>query len=230
MTQQAYEIALADLRKWHEGDRFQKHFNDIEAHVNALSTLTEVKSLPAPTSILLTRDSEGRLLDPTTGEPFNIVINTVDGNREVTHITFAGERDVPFDALPTIETPAEEHVLKAVPAEPLAPEKAESVFAAIRDALDLSKVPSELTTIDGLPVVPSDEPLLTTVHPDVSPVTLGTFDDLGKDELPDESDTEDGDDEADEPADDAAPTDIATSDEAVPAVKPPRKPAKKKRG
>lgn len=234
MTQQAYKQALADLRRWHEGDRFMRHFDDIEAHVKAIAApmhgVSEVKSLPPPTSILLTRNSEGRLCNPATGEPFTVVIDTIDGRKEVTHITFAGERDEPKplpdpvlvdpepenlaggdtvvnvmisdmredelraalqravddgdaakvmklgiyanpDTLIRILPPSMElqvafshgtasyllEVVKAalaspavgpqaVPAEPIAPEKAESVFAAVRSALDLSDVDPEPET------------------------------------------------------------------------------------
>ena len=98
--------------------------------------------------------------------------------------------------------------LQVVPAEPISPEKAESVFAAVRSALDLSDAdpspfasvqgvgdvppatsmePSEIKhegeppTIDGLPVVPADG-LITGTHTfglgANPPITLGTLSDF----------------------------------------------------
>lgn len=281
MTEQAYNEALADLRKWHEGDRFQKHFNEIEAHVKALSALTEVKSLPPPMSILLTRDATGRLHDPTTGEPFTVVIDTLDGRKEVTHITFQGERDVPtklpdpvyvdpepkplgeeftaekkdYEALTNAEIRQALYDAVAQKSEDTAlailfnvhPDRlrlseigvsggefnqivaleGDALLAALKEALDTPYVFGNTAaddapvTIDGLPVVLSDEPLLTTVQPDVAPVTA--------DAVEDEQDDSDADAGEDDTPDEAAPTDIATSADAVPAAPPARK-SKKKRG
>ena len=79
MTQQAYKEAIADLRKWHEGDRFMKHFDDIEAHVNALATpmhgVSEVEVLPPPTSILLTRNGDGVLHVDDTDDVIEALIH-----------------------------------------------------------------------------------------------------------------------------------------------------------
>ena len=105
MSVERYTEAMKFLRQWHESDpRFQTRFDDIDVYIGELVGATaasaaegvpEEEPLPPPTSILLARDAEGRLINPATGQPFTIVIDHPEGRKELQRVYFPGERDEP---------------------------------------------------------------------------------------------------------------------------------------